>query len=374
MNNFEKIIKEYLKRNKNIRCSYQGCDDKSIYSHTISKKISLLKISEDLHLKYFSPKRKENVKQPYFERISIHDATGFNGFCKKHDDIFQVLDQNIINSSNKIILQLYRSLSLELYNEKIGLLMYDKIKDGDIPLELINSFHEKYKIDHSGILRILKNKIDFERKEEIEDRILAIEKIRDYMLKIYNFNEDVAININELQTLTTENMEYHTYYYLCDFQIPISISTINKLVIDKKILNFFFVVIPYSTNTIIIGVAPKTSSQFILDKINNSFSNKIEILNFIESIISSCDGWYIKPSIIDNMSTEKRDVFLNDCMFINERKFYHDYDLTIFDQLRLEIVGDKECEIEKQKIEFIPNREPYDIRYTNMIKFVEKSI
>lgn len=45
------------------------------------------------------------------------------------------------------------------------------------------------------------------------------------------------------------------------------------------------------------------------------------------------DGWYIRPSIINNMK-KKKEILLDDCMFINERKFYEPYDLSIFDDLR----------------------------------------
>ncbi|HDI3197224.1 TPA: hypothetical protein PMB05_003797, partial [Vibrio cholerae] len=78
----------------------------------------------------------------------------------------------------------------------------------------------------------------------------------------------------------------------------------------------------------------------------------------------------IKPSVLNDLSDDARTVFLNDCMFINERRFYQDYDLSLFNQLKSDITGNRvECFRRD-----VPEREDYETRYNKMMKVIEKSI
>jgi len=169
-------------------------------------------------------------------------------------------------------------------------------------------------------------------------------------------------------------MEYSFFLYKTDFQIPIAINTMGKLIIDNETFNYYINVIPYTNSNIIFGVIPKQLIRYdsIVNSIEQAFIDKLSVLNFVESIIVSNDGWYMQPSIINSMNEEKRNIFMEDCMFQNERKFYEVYDLSIFDDLRKKICLELNKTDELKKINFIPKREKYEDRYINMLKKIEK--
>ncbi|TOB87574.1 hypothetical protein CGJ96_23675, partial [Vibrio parahaemolyticus] len=103
----------------------------------------------------------------------------------------------------------------------------------------------------------------------------------------------------------------------------------------------------------------------IVDKINDYFSSEYKVIKYVESIMSISDGWFIKESVLKNMTKEKEETFLTDCMFLNERKPFQDYDLSIFDKLKIEKFG---IAPDDQELVSIPKRPPYDIRYTKMLE------
>ncbi|WP_239670052.1 hypothetical protein, partial [Pseudomonas aeruginosa] len=86
-NQHERRAKEILRRSSKWVCVYPGCDEKSIYSHAVSESISLSTISENGHLLTIKSQRKGDLKELSFGKISMHDASAFNGFCNQHDDI-----------------------------------------------------------------------------------------------------------------------------------------------------------------------------------------------------------------------------------------------------------------------------------------------
>ena len=128
-NEYERKVKEIIGRNSNHPCSFPSCNNKSIYSHSISKSISLTTIAEDGHLITVLSKRKKDEKILSFELKSINDATAFKGFCLHCDSqLFKAIDENEIANSDELILQLYRSVSFEIHKEKIGQLNKDRFE------------------------------------------------------------------------------------------------------------------------------------------------------------------------------------------------------------------------------------------------------
>ena len=83
------------------------------------------------------------------------------------------------------------------------------------------------------------------------------------------------------------------------------------------------------------------------------FEKDINILIAIESSMMSCDNWYIKPSVIASWSVEKKEIITNDLYFINEFSPFKEYDLSIFDDLRVQLIKNEEARqakiLEEQK-------------------------
>ncbi|EPR5513913.1 TPA: hypothetical protein RQJ75_004426 [Vibrio vulnificus] len=370
---------EHLGRNSKTICSHHNCQNIAIFSHAISNKFSISTIAENQHLMCFKPKRYQLIKNPQFHSMGVNDCTGFNGFCKEHDDLFQEIDNNVISTYRHIKLQVYRSLAYELHSEKVG--FYNKMELSDDIIDNILSLFAKRKNKDltsledkkiETIKRKLKDCFSERQNKSIENRVKVIEVLFDYFYKLIELNDEddgKKVNRNEFTVISTDNMNYQIFYYLTDFNIPVSLNT--KITLSgSDILNYYFIVVPYENESVIIGLVPDCSPDFINKKIQKSFDDKLSVVNFIESIISSCDGWFIKPSVLNDLSDDARTVFLNDCMFINERRFYQDYDLSLFNQLKSDITGNRvECFRRD-----VPEREDYETRYNNMMKVIEKSI
>ncbi|RWS52049.1 hypothetical protein DN586_24340 [Enterobacter cloacae] len=153
--------------------------------------------------------------------------------------------------------------------------------------------------------------------------------------------------------------------------------------IDQPNTNHFFIVIPYVNGNIIIGLInnliPQKMLWKITNKVNNSFKNEISILNFVETlVISSPDGTYFSPDVIESMEDTKRKAFTEDCMFLHEflssEKYFSDYDLSIFDHVRSNLFT--KLSIESQdviaKIYSIPARKSYEERLYEMKDKIDK--
>ena len=364
------------------KCCYYNCNEEGIKAHAISKKISLSTIAEDYHLLSFSPKQVNRyLKKEFFKSSSVEKSTTSKSFCKKHDDIFESLDKNEIQTVQDILLQSYRMVSILLNQERIAsysLYIDKKISEEDVVnfLKKDEKYNKLVEKLNDEIIDIVKRKISFEIQEKIDSDLAVIENFSMYLLHLFDLgeNEDKTIEINKFYAFSTNNMEYSLFFYKTDFQIPVAMNSMRKLVIDNETLNYYINIIPYTNSNIILGVIPKQLIRYdsIVENIEQAFIDKLSVLNFVESIIASNDDWYIQPSIINSMDEVKRNIFMQDCMFNNERKFYEAYNLSIFDNLRKDICLKLNKTDELEKINFIPKREEYKVRYINMLKKIEK--
>jgi len=107
---------------KNDKCFYKNCSEKPIGSHTIHKSL-LTKLSEEHKVVNFSIRHNINFlgSDDVFQctKESIETATVFQGFCKKHDAIFESIENKklIKNTSieDYIFLYSYRILVNEYW-------------------------------------------------------------------------------------------------------------------------------------------------------------------------------------------------------------------------------------------------------------------
>ena len=145
-------------------------------------------------------------------------------------------------------------------------------------------------------------------------------------------------------------------------------NTVQHGEIGTNKIKFYSTVIPYNNCSVIIGVLPNLllGEQVLVDSINDYFSSEYKIVKYVESIMSTSDGWFLKPSVIDKMSEEKKEFFCTDCMFLNERKLFCDYDMSIFDELKR-----KRFNTSSEELSFIPIRQDYDFRYIKMLEVMQ---
>ncbi|EPG6063589.1 hypothetical protein I5E90_10630 [Proteus mirabilis] len=365
-------------------CLYPNCSDDNIKSHAISRKFSLETIAENYHLYHFQPRQiSRDEKTPCFKKISTLKATAHGGFCETHDSLFNKLDTDEIFTIKDILLQAYRSLCIINNEEKTAAIniyglnspeAYKNISIKDVRDFLDNSkySHLISKLDNEYVVDIIKKKIHFLLSEHVNKNLMETEKLSDYLLRMYYSIEDKDVPSAEFRTLTTENMGYRIIYYKTNFKIPVSINSINHGEFNGSKIKTYSIVVPYKNSNAIICIIPNEIgyNTYYEDKIDKYFSSRLNIIIFVESLMSTCDGWFIKPSIIDDMSDEKRNFYMQDCMFYNERKLYEKYDFSIFDTLKEKICAEDDIVLLSEELSNIPQRDDYEVRYAAMLESI----
>ncbi|HDZ8963878.1 TPA: hypothetical protein RUX96_000794 [Aeromonas dhakensis] len=360
---------------------YPNCFDENIKSHAISRSISLQSIAEEFHVKAFVPRQNsKTTKEPMFQSVSINRATREHCFCDKHDNFFESLDNREIQSAKDVLLQVYRSLCVAMNEEKkaaknlMGLNDLGSYKNigEEAAIRFLSDNGHECLIQHikdPEVLAIVQKKMMFLASENIDKEAFEIESLAMKIKSCYDsIDECLLIGVNKPLVMHYELVEYSIICYKVDFQIPVALNSIQHGVFGMKKTRVYSMVIPYATSTVVIGLFPNVllnSVDGLVDRIDDYFSSSYKIIKYIESVMSTADGWYIKPSIIDTMPKEKAEFFSTDCMFLNERKLLQDYDLSIFDELKMAHCGLK-CD--NPELVSIPTRPDYDIRYQEMLQ------
>ncbi|WP_338680959.1 hypothetical protein OPV09_07070 [Janthinobacterium sp. TB1-E2] len=368
-NHHEVALKKILNRNRKWRCLYPCCADKSIFSHAISKSISLAPLVEKGHLQTIVSRRENDIKTLQFGSIGVNDATAFNGFCETHDSLFSILDIEEISNARSLLLQAYRSvISVCSTESRIAELKHASLNEMDIT-SIIEAHVEEY-----PWLQEEQGKTFFMTEyakvvESVSRRANQVMQLPEQLLAKLEIIDEVPLD--GFSVVSTEQLSHHIVFRRLGFRIPAALNTVLSIVEGGDMaLDFFFTVIPYEQSTLVMGIAPKESKQWLLDRLMQGFSSDIAALNLVESIMSCSNDWYMTPSVLVEMPTEKRDVFLHDSTFINEQRFYEDYDMTLFDSLRRSIAQqypEQKAELKLDKIGMIPQRESYDIRQKRMM-------
>lgn len=395
--NYDKEVRKITGRS-NGKCIIKNCTKKNTYSHIISKSISIDKIAKSNHLTVFSPGRHGDDKTPRFIPAGVNDNPAFNGFCKDHDNMFELIDNSEIESLLGVYLQIYRTISSEVYYLRLGGILHPDI-DIDAASDLIlKSTRDELKktqsqIDEKRLIKIIEDnkqeliKANNEKNYELKKSIDAIEVIQEHFFNEIKKNkaklENTKLNKKILQVVEIKELNYQIFVYLTDFQIPIAISTLHTFPCDGDSEDnsySFYIVVPYENSNVIIGVIGGTAHpQFfnkIIEVVNSSFSDSFSVLNFVESlVISSPDDSFFSPTVIEEMSSEKLLVFTDDCMCLNEfqnsSKYLSEYDMSIFDNVRRQLIDkvSTNTDSETLKLARIPTRDDYDKR---IIKTKEK--
>lgn len=365
-------------------CVYPNCFDVNVKSHAVSRSISLESIAEDFHLYSFVPRQNsKDTKKPWLKKVSTNMATRDYCFCDTHEEAFKKLDDFEIENSKDILLQVYRSLCVAYNQEKTAAINLGKLNDlesyKDISLETAENFLRGSKFENMipiltepSVLKIVQRKIKFLLSEAVDDELIKIEKLLDQTKILSDKIDRIPVPCNELQTVSDEKFDHTIFYYKTDFQIPVALNTVQHGEFGSNKIRVYSAVIPYKNSSVIIGVLPNLllTDQVLVDKVNDYFSSEYKVVKYVESIMSVSDGWFLKPSVIDIMSKEKNDFFCTDCMFLNERKLFHDYDLSIFNELKIKRFN---MSPEDNELSSIPIRPSYDFRYQNMLEVMQLS-
>ncbi|OWA33496.1 hypothetical protein B9G55_22840 [Saccharibacillus sp. O16] len=357
----DKAVYRYNVGERKSTCMYPDCEAEAINSHSISEMKSLEMLNEQGNVRnLLAPKSRRAYpnKSMLIENCGIPHASTFKGFCKLHDEMFSRLDKSGIESEKDIFRQVFRSLSYHVFREKVIHVIRPKF------MERL----EKEKLDSRLTLKVA-GFIDYGYSNATKKINKRIEKLEKQRLSIKEFLDsmDDEYHAYPLTDFTSSVVPQYVVYKRLDFQVPVAMNArISFTLGDDLIHHIILICMPAKETTEFIIVTDKElyvkESNYFASVINDD----IYILNLIERFMVMTDEWWIKPSIYNNLSEERKKILVEDLYCFGEGiDIFGSYDMSIFDELRLQLineVAEHRKLYELKKINELPIREPFEER------------
>jgi hypothetical protein len=361
-----KQYQNYFGRNKRRHCMVAHCDKDAIRSHAISKNSYLRLISENNEVMTVKSQRSGMKWNMEFIPESINDATTFGGFCNEHDRYFERLDNGLFETLHDLINQCYRSMAHTMYNYEF--LFHLQEHEYDDFEEFISTNESRYK--ELGITKEKFKLVCIEENKKLWDkRLEEYERVSIFKEELYDLLE---IN-KELKNSELINGSSFGYGYInsnityrrIPFIVPATIVNRIMVAVDAKPTDLHFTLIPDKNCTHFIQFNYQNSKFFVNDFLNKTKDN-ISTLNHIERIMLLNEkNWYVDPKVVNKIPVERRKMIEQDMYFITERGFNDIYDISIFDDIRQDIINElkpKDKDRELKKIYELPFRRKIEDR------------
>ncbi|WP_337035094.1 hypothetical protein [Paenibacillus illinoisensis] len=340
-NSVHEEINNKLKRNK---CMYEGCTSNAIWSHSISRSISLGEIARNGILLSPKSERAYPNKKYFIDEIGYRGASGFFGFCEVHDNIlFEELDNHSIQTTMDIVTQLYRSVNYHYFNDSAQLIAQTR------PLERLGKWD-------LALNAINKNKIYLSRLKNFQKELFQLMHYHDYL----------KVTPNPLPMTKSKISNIIIFYKKLNFQVPIAINTIYSYGSNNEEFDLFVTNIPYKDSTDFLMMIDARYYNYFNDMLNYIFNADINILNYIERVMMSSEHWWLKPEIYEQFSEEKKRIVQEDLYCYAGLE--NEYDISIFDDIRYGLItGEPQFDHEREKLlSSLPERAPFEKRKNNM--------
>lgn len=352
-NLFSKKINNY--HSKSGQCRWPGCTEKPIGSHSISKRISLMPISEDGHMIGKKSKREGESKKVSLSQIGINEGLVFRGFCAEHDSEFNAIDVRGIKTENDLLKQAFRSLHFINFQNDVFKVYYPEFAKKTLSEPIISQLYKNMLCENPD------NKISFNNfkiavKKDLQDsedqqkvRIQRVDNIlSDLHYLFQSKNTGHIIPACYCNNLLKDNCIYCRTLPFC---IPVAINAKFTFPnVHRNEADLYVVSIPYENSTMLIFLYDKALHPKMCELYKLFDTHEVYMLSFIENTLVCSDDWLIKPSIITSLNEERYDVFLKDCYYISEFNPFAFYDISIFDEIRIRIIDTLGAEIKRNEL------------------------
>lgn len=289
-------LSKRLKKHKS-NCCYSICNNVAIKSHVFSKESSLRSISENGKVLIYRPEIKDRIIRLIPREIGIDDASTFRGFCSAHERMFYPLDQNGITTLRDALLQSYRCLAKWIDNDRTAQAHTDAVIDS--LKDLIPDEFRQVVNEHQSINPDIPN-VMTRVMYEILERILTKETDKE---------ESTIQACNEI---TSDLM---LLYHRLDYQLPLAMNARNLLAFrydaECRFFCVFCILVPEEEKTDVLvlldgGHIAEISGFDVRWFWANLCTHEIAMLEYIETIMMSCEEWCIRPSAIYKLSPLKK--------------------------------------------------------------------
>lgn len=328
---------------KSKKCIYRNCTNKSIkHSHSIQRAGPLKEIAKDS--KVLTPKFNQETGMLELVEKGLSQASTFPGFCKKHEALFSLFENNTsITNDEAISLQIYRSICREVVWLKHEIMFgkkliseYEKSRDKKIKIilkeKLGASWMEKNDIKVKNIT-LPKDTLINSVNEKYSDLMNTVEELENQHLA--EIEECLKINVQSSKGTLSP------VWISIDEQIPVALSGIGSFCIAKgnhsKQVYVVLLVLPDAkgTNIVIHGKSSDTKHfHGYLSRLKDSF----DILNMVEQWMIRCtDHWFLSPDVWDQKNQDERSTILQEILD-DTKGLTEELDFSIFDDLRRSMI------------------------------------
>jgi len=351
-----------LHKKASHKCLYPNCKNDAILSHSISKS-TLKNIVKDNDVKFQKFNRAEFTLNDFlepkkinmeFKNININSASTFKGFCVEHDNnIFESIDNKGILTLRDIYLQLYRTSAKQYF-------LNNMTKKAELKI-----FQEKYYTNE-----------EFEQKKVINlENIVLL--LNDLLVDFPELEQQFSLKNSEVLWLKpfSKNVpirDVQIMFKKLSVKYPIALESSYTLKINQEYHSNVTILLPTKEETLLFVLCHKDD----VTQYTPHFQSELKILNFIESLIMTDSEFYLDPIEFEMWDNEKINIIEQDLYFLNERKFLQEYDISIFNNIRKQIIKDQSTEIqehENNKVNNKPKRLDLKTRFWDLGQFIELS-
>lgn len=312
-------------KHKQQFCFIENDCDKIIDAHSIQENGELSLIAQDGKVFHFIQNLQTGTKEK--QEIEITKASTFKGFCHKHDQIFEPIDQNKnISEDEKYFLYSLRSFAHSYFNIKA-------FKNYFLGFASETSSNLNPLLDS---IKGIANSIGYKLPSELtEIELPKISKEQLEVLDLERFEEHRKLLIEYVNQNNYSQLDYMVYEtnHLC----PITCAS--WMVLHISFGNGFQIIHkegkPYFGFPIIISVLPEsdktkvvlarfkndTCSDFIFNQLNNTPSNKEKFETELSKlIIENVENFYLSPTFWDKLSEQEKEIIFN-AVTVDKKRF-----------------------------------------------------
>lgn len=260
-----------------------NCTPRAIRAHTVQRATGLASIAEDGHVLSGRDAKPKKFSQNDLERIGVHSASTFRGFCSYHDqNTFHDCDVAKTADSRVAFLLGYRALCYELYMKIISISVLQRYRD---TLDAGCNFAAQCEIQHFISTQIYTTKVAIDEHSRIKrewDTFIVNKDDPGGIWSILSFDKNLPV--------TTSGAFYPERNFLGQ-----NIQRLDAPIGSLSLLTFNVTSIAGHTKAIFYSLDKRDPSRnflFSLLTINNH--------NLASAIINFCfdasDNIFVKPS------------------------------------------------------------------------------
>lgn len=346
------FARRYLEsRTAPVSCLIPNCPCRAIRSHMITRGTALGTIAENRRIAVLECHRLQCGEPFDFRERNPYSISTFTGFCCNHDQcLFQRIDRGDFSTFPALVQQSYRTVCHAFFHQRLSLELNEGLRDGmlrrrggDPELRALARWRCE---EGRGLLAFL---------EQVKSRLERL---------LFQFNARFP-RVKQNVCYSLPGLPVRLLYFRAPFRIPVATGWscfVQSGKAFRRLPSLFFSasVIPGRLWTDLIFLYdPRT---FFYPYWQRMSRRPIKILNVIEALLLNSDFWAVSPGVLAAMPEERRKLLAEDLYCNVLRGYLAPYDLSIFDELRLDILRDCTPDIrdrELRKIELLPQRPPF---------------